>query len=80
LNTQRSWVFKALGDIRMAKKPRPKPKKVVKIAGIYGVASGEIKRKNRFCPKCCVGVFMANHANRIACGRCGYSEMKKPTS
>ena len=29
----------------------------------------------RFCPKC--GVRMASHADRFACGKCGYTEWKK---
>lgn len=29
----------------------------------------------KFCPKC--GSRMADHANRFACGRCGYTEWKE---
>ena len=32
------------------------------------------KRKNKFCPKCGAGVFMAKHKNRYTCGKCGYTE------
>ena len=34
------------------------------------------KKKNKFCPKCGVGTFMANHKSRWTCGKCNYSEMK----
>ncbi len=34
---------------------------------------GTIKRTNKFCPRC-KGSFMAQHKDRTACGRCGYSE------
>ena len=37
-------------------------------------ASGELKRKNQFCPKCGTGVFLAKHKGRVTCGQCGYTE------
>ena len=30
----------------------------------------------KFCPKC--GARMADHADRLACGRCAYTEFKSP--
>ncbi len=33
------------------------------------------KEAERMCPKC--GVRMASHADRYACGRCGFTEWKK---
>jgi len=33
-------------------------------------------KKLRNCPKCGPGVRLAEHANRYACGRCGYMEKK----
>ena len=33
------------------------------------------KPAEKFCPKC--GSRMASHANRFACGKCGYTEYKK---
>ena len=35
------------------------------------------KRKNKFCPKCGSGYFMAIHKNRESCGNCGYTEFTK---
>ena len=29
------------------------------------------------CPKCGEGVFLAEHKNRVSCGKCGYTEFKK---
>jgi len=37
---------------------------------------GKLVRKRRFCPRCGDGTFMAEHADRFACGRCGYTEFK----
>ncbi|VVB75271.1 30S ribosomal protein S27ae [uncultured archaeon] len=53
-----------------------KEKKVSKSKN-YDVSSGVLKRKAKFCPKCGPGVFMAEHKDRAACGRCGYMESKK---
>jgi len=36
-----------------------------------------LSRKNKFCPKCGPGVFLAQHQNRLACGKCGYTEFSK---
>ncbi len=33
-------------------------------------------RKNKFCPKCGAGFFLAQHKDRVSCGKCGYAEMK----
>ena len=45
--------------------------------GLYEVADGKLIRKKKNCPKCGDGVFLAEHANRISCGKCGYTEFKK---
>ena len=42
----------------------------------YYDTSGELKRKNKFCPKCGPGTFMAEHKDRTHCGTCGYTEKK----
>ena len=50
---------------------------------LYSVdGEGQLVRKNEFCPKCAKGVkdgatggvFMARHADRSSCGRCGWTE------
>ncbi len=38
---------------------------------------GKLEKKKRNCPKCGPGVFLAEHANRNSCGKCGYTEFKK---
>ena len=46
--------------------------------GNYYQLSGEsIKIKKPVCPKCGNGVFLAEHSNRLSCGKCGYTEFKK---
>lgn len=34
------------------------------------------KAKNKACPKCGPGVFLANHKDRFSCGKCSYTEKK----
>ena len=34
---------------------------------------GTLERKAEHCPNCGPGVFLAIHADRKTCGRCGYS-------
>lgn len=55
-------------------KKKKNPKKHSKRYILYDVASG-LKRKNKFCPKCGTGVFMAAHKDRLVCGKCAYSEI-----
>ncbi len=43
----------------------------------YQVSGDTIKSKKAVCPRCGNGVFLAEHANRMACGKCGYTEFKK---
>ncbi|MCC7574319.1 30S ribosomal protein S27ae [Candidatus Woesearchaeota archaeon] len=63
-------------------KPAPKQtkekakKETQKIHKVYEVAGEDAKRKNKFCPKCGPGTFMANHKDRSSCGKCGYMEKK----
>lgn len=58
---------------RKGKRPRSKSKhRNVQVWKKYkgGKFSG------KFCPRCGSGVIMAEHGNRITCGRCHYSEIK----
>lgn len=43
----------------------------------YYIINSKLKRKKRNCPKCGEGVFLAEHNNRVSCGKCGYTEFKK---
>lgn len=52
------------------KEKKPKSKK----ASVYDVSDDSSKRKNKVCPKCGPGVFMAKHDKRSHCGKCGFTE------
>ena len=43
----------------------------------YKIEGDKVVRLKKVCPKCGPGVFMAEHLNRYACGKCGYTEWKK---
>lgn len=43
----------------------------------YVIEGETIKRIRKHCPKCGPGVFLAEHSNRVSCGKCGYTEFKK---
>ncbi len=43
----------------------------------YEISGDTLKRKNKSCPKCGDGVFMAKHSDRETCGKCGYTEFRK---
>ncbi len=40
----------------------------------YSVEDGSLVRKSEFCPQCGPGVFLAAHADRKSCGRCGFTQ------
>ena len=46
-------------------------------AGYYKLEEQKLIRLRRQCPKCGPGFWLALHAGRASCGRCGYTEFKK---
>jgi len=56
--------------------PKKKNKKQNNIAKLYKIEGGDVVLKNKSCPKCGSGVFLAEHANRESCGKCGYTVFK----
>ncbi|MFA4855752.1 MAG: 30S ribosomal protein S27ae [archaeon] len=61
---------------RAGKKQRKKHPKHLK-STLYETKGGSLERKRRSCPKCGPGVLMAEHKNRLNCGKCGYTEFKE---
>ncbi len=43
----------------------------------YTTKDGKVQLSRRHCPRCGVGVLLAEHEDRAACGKCGYTEFKK---
>jgi len=42
----------------------------------YKIEGKKLDRRNPFCNRCGKGYFMADHGNRYACGRCGFTVFK----
>lgn len=60
------------------KGPAKKKKSGTPLMGrLYEQQGSGLKTKNPTCPKCGPGVFMALHADRNLCGKCGYMEKTK---
>ncbi len=49
----------------------------VKVWEKYDVEGDDLERKQRTCPRCGDGVFLADHGDRLTCGSCGFSEIKE---
>ena len=58
------------------KQPKQKTPRIAK-KDYYKFEGGKVTRTRKHCPKCGPGVFMAEHENRVSCGKCGYTEFKK---
>ena len=46
-------------------------------ASCYSVEGGKATLARKYCPRCGPGVIMAEHKDRTACGKCGYTEFRK---
>ncbi len=63
----------------MTKKKQEGEKRLQKKYRLYITEGDNISRKNKTCPKCGPGVFLAKHKDRYSCGKCGYMEKIKET-
>ncbi len=61
---------------RKGKKVKKKHPKHLK-STLYEVKGDVVERKRRSCPKCGPGILMAEHKDRLNCGKCGYTEFKE---
>lgn len=46
----------------------------------YDVKGDKVNRLRRECPRCGRGTFLAEHKDRLTCGKCGYTSYKKAQS
>ncbi|HYA32625.1 MAG TPA: 30S ribosomal protein S27ae [Candidatus Bathyarchaeia archaeon] len=49
----------------------------VKANELYEVSEDQVQRKRQACPRCGEGVFLAEHKDRLSCGKCGYTQFRK---
>jgi len=59
----------------MGKKAKPKNKRPSKRYAKYKIIGDKIER-GKTCPKCGPAIFLADHKDRMYCGRCHYCEIK----
>jgi small subunit ribosomal protein S27Ae len=58
-------------------KPRkPEGGENITVSKFYEIKGEKLIRKRKFCPRCGEGVFLAEHEDRLSCGKCGYTEFK----
>jgi small subunit ribosomal protein S27Ae len=62
---------------KKAAAPAAKKAKSYSVSSLYEVSGDTLKRKKVTCPKCGPSYYLAEHANRKTCGKCGYTEFKK---
>lgn len=43
---------------------------------LYKVEGDKLVRLRKPCPECGPGYFMAQHKDRVSCGKCGHQEAK----
>jgi small subunit ribosomal protein S27Ae len=48
----------------------------MKKSEFFKVEGDRITRVRKYCPKCGPAIFLAEHKNRLSCGKCGYTEFK----
>ena len=51
-------------------------KKMDGISKDYVIKDGKLERVRPFCNRCGRGYFMADHGNRLTCGKCGFTIFK----
>ena len=56
---------------------RAKKKVSPKVWSFYKVQAAGVVRVKKECPRCGKGVFLAEHSDRLSCGKCGYTQFKK---
>ncbi|MDE4908667.1 30S ribosomal protein S27ae [Methanogenium marinum] len=49
----------------------------VKRSKYYSIEGNIAVPQRKTCPRCGPAVFMAEHKDRVSCGKCGYTEFKQ---
>jgi ubiquitin-small subunit ribosomal protein S27Ae len=64
------------------KPPRERKQKTKKVSPeiykFFQVKTGTVTRLRKECPRCGRGVYLAEHKDRLTCGKCGYTSYRKP--
>jgi len=43
----------------------------------FKVEGDKVTLTRKYCPRCGPGIIMAEHKDRVSCGKCGYTEFRK---
>jgi small subunit ribosomal protein S27Ae len=54
--------------------------KNISVYKFYKIEGDKVIRTKKDCPRCGKGVFMAEHQDRLSCGKCGFTEFTKKDS
>jgi len=65
-------------DAKSAAAPKKKERNESPVYKFYEVKGGKVTRLRKECPRCGRGTFLAEHKDRLTCGKCGYTSYKKP--
>jgi ubiquitin-small subunit ribosomal protein S27Ae len=52
----------------------------IKVYKFYQIEGDNVFRTKKDCPRCGKGVFMAEHKDRLSCGKCGFTEFTRKDS
>ena len=61
----------------MSKEKKVRKKESPKLWKFYQLKGPSLVRSRKECPRCGKGVFLAEHTDRVTCGKCGYTLFKK---
>jgi small subunit ribosomal protein S27Ae len=61
----------------MAEEKKVKKKVSPQVWKFYQISGSSLVRSKKECPRCGRGVFLADHADRLTCGKCSYVLFKK---
>jgi len=56
---------------------KKKVRKDTLIYKFYEAKQDRVERLRKECPRCGKGVFLAEHKDRMTCGKCGYTSFRK---
>ncbi|MGQ9718272.1 MAG: 30S ribosomal protein S27ae [Nitrososphaerales archaeon] len=61
----------------MSEEKKVRKKESPKVWKFYQLKGSSLVRSRKECPRCGKGVFLAEHTDRVTCGKCGYTLFKK---
>jgi len=61
----------------LSEEKKIKKKTSPKVWEFYRINGSSLVGLKKDCPRCGKGVFLADHEDRLTCGKCGYTVFKK---